>query len=162
MTNKYSAVDAERIIQAEKDIQQQSLKPQGLRIVKHSFTGLKANPDDFSQESPAGVVFYNLQICYQNGGNVSEGSVGDVIWGFRQSGIPGNIVMDGFTELYRLGYLDFTDPNGIQLLGSFNEKAWYKWSPKYFGLLQDANQKSDVLISDSIKPEDTTVEKLED
>ena len=156
----YTAQDAERIIKNEQDLT--NLKPQGLRTVKHSYHGLKIQPEDFQQESPAGVLFYNLQLCYQHQKNVSEGMIGDVIWGFRQSGIPGNIVMDGFTELYRLGYLGFTDPNGIQLLGTFNDKAWYKWSQKFFSLLEDKDVPAEVTIVDSIKPEDKTVDDLKD
>lgn len=157
---KYSANEAENILKAEKALKTHQLS--GLRCTKQFYNGLKYNPEDIKQDSPAGVVFYNLNLCYQHGKNVSEGCVEDVIWGFRQSGIPANIVVDGFTELYRLGYLNFTDPNGTMLLGTFNEKAWYQWTRKFYSLLLEGNQKQEILISDSIKPEDTTVDKLED
>lgn len=161
MNDKYTAADAERIIKAEKDLA--NLAPQGLRTVVPTYTGLKVQPQDFPQESPAGVLFYNLQLCYQHQKNVSEGSVGDVIWGFRQSGIPGNIVMDGFAELYRLRYLEFTDEFGIKLLGTFNEKSWYQWTRKFLDLLLDAKDvASKTTIVDSIKPEDKTVDDLVD
>ena len=161
MKTKYDAADAERIIKAEDDLA--NLTPQGLRTVRPFYHGLKKQPDDFRQESPAGVLFYNLQLCYQHQKNISEGMVGDIIWGFRQSGIPGNIVMDGFTELYRLKYLDFTDERGTHLLGSFNEKSWYKWTARFLILLLDTPEQTIAPhIVDSIRPEDKTVDDLAD
>lgn len=167
MSEKYSAADAKRIIKAEEDFKPlnpdlSTLKPNGLKTVRSTYTGLKHQPSDIPQQSPAGVLFYNLQLCYQHQKNVSEGCIKDLLWGFRQSGIPSNIVMDGFTELYRLRYLSFTTPEGTAVLGTFNEKCWFKWDRKFFDLLMEDGKVSELLISDSIKPEDKTVDDLKD
>lgn len=159
---KHSEQDAKRILEQEKLLKLQSNRP-GLRQVRPFYHGLKEPPMDFAQESPAGVVFYNLQICYQNQKNVSEGSVADVIWGFRQSGIPNNITWQGFNDLKKLGYISFTGDLGVPLLGTPNENMWYQWTQKYYNLLLNATDGHETLleVTDKIKGKDTTVDKVD-
>ena len=57
--------------------------------------------------------------------------------GFSISGIEPSTTMDGFIELYKHGFIEFVDENGIQLLGTVNEKAWYKITPKFKEHLAD-------------------------
>lgn len=159
---KHSEADARKILENEQNLKLQSNKP-GLRQVRPFFHGLKEQPIDITQQSPAGVVFFNLQICYDVQKNVSEGSVEDVIWGFRQSGIPNNITWDGFRTLKDLGYITFTDSMGVTLFGDPSPAMWYQWTQKYYGLLllNPVGPSENLKIVDSIKGQDTTIEKVE-
>lgn len=145
------------------DNMQFSTMDDSMRCTKTYYNGLKGQPDDIQMDSPAGVVFYNLQICFQNKSNICEGVIEDIIWSFRQSGIPNGVTWQGFRALFKLGYIRFTDARGTILLGGPNEKSWYQWTPKYYNLLlEDTGRKEAPLnIAESIKGKDTTVDKIE-
>ena len=153
-------IKAQKILESEKNLKLRQNLP-GLRPVMAHYFGLKERPIDIVDSTPEGVVFFNLQVCYQNQGNVSEGTVEDVIWGFRQSGIPNNVTWDGFRILKKLGYLRFTNDIGVALIGNPTPKMWYQWTPKYFEILLDRAMEKDTLEFDKkIKGEDTTVDKV--
>jgi len=157
---QYTEQAAKSILQQEKNLKLQSNLP-GLRQVRPFYYGLKESPIDIKQASPAGVVFFNLQVCYSNQKNISEGSIEDVIWGFRQSGLPNNITWQGFLDLHKLGYIRFTNSVGVSLLGTPSEKMWYQWTDKYYSiLLLSPEVENDLQIEDKIKGKDTTVEKV--
>ncbi len=158
---KHTEQDAKRILEKEQLLKLNQNQP-GLRQVLYYYNGLKEKPIDIRDESPEGVVFYNLQICYGNQKNVSEGSVEDVIWGFRQSGIPNNITWDGFRTLKKLGYLNFTNDMGVTLFGDPTPQMWYRWTQKYYNLLLKTTEGTqNLLVDDKIKGKDTTVDKVD-
>ena len=156
---KYSAEDAKKILEQENTLTLNSNK-KGLRPVRHHYFGVKERPIDIREESPEGVVFFNLQVCYKNQGNVSEGTVEDVIWGFRQSGIPNDITWKGLITLNKLGYINFTNDIGIPLLGEPNPKMWYQWTDKYLNLLLANPSQTELEIDDRIKGKDTTIDRV--
>jgi len=79
-----------------------------LRVRRSQYHGLKTWPEDIRRDSPEGVVFSNLNICYKNMGNVCESLIGNILWGFRQSGIPSNVAYDGLKGLIAKGYMCLT------------------------------------------------------
>ena len=157
---KHTVDQAREILKNEQVLKTSAPVENTLRTVRNNFHGIKSWPKEFQQASPAGVVFGNLLLCYSHQKNISEGILKDVVWGFRQSGIPHNITLDGFSDLYKYGYLIFTDEVGVQHLGSFNENSWYKWTPKFFELLLESGNGS-ITLDNIILPKDTTVDKLE-
>jgi hypothetical protein len=106
----------------------------GLRILRHYYKGLREHPKDIRMDSPEGVVFYNLNLCYKNQNSVSEGIIGDIIWGFRQSGIPVSVVRDGLVALKNLGYMTW-DINNMVMLGEPKENYYIRWGNKFLELL---------------------------
>jgi hypothetical protein len=106
-----------------------------LKVMKPFYHGLISLPEEIKENTAAYVVFYNLQQCYEQSGNVSEGIVEDVIWGFRQAGIPANTTWKGINDLKKLGFMYFHDGTGRVVLGDATEKVWYKWTLKFLDLL---------------------------
>jgi hypothetical protein len=134
-----------------------------LRVVVPYYNGITTSPPEIPQDSPGGVVFFNLQLCYQNQQNVSEGILEDVIWGFRQSGIPADITWEGFKTLKKFGYIFFHDGTGTAIIGDPNEKLWYRWTLKYIDLLRGRHETNESLkIEEHIKPVDTNWEKIKE
>lgn len=157
--SKYSAEQAGQILQQEKEINF-NLQEEPLRTVQRFFNGIVGLPEGVQEDSPAGVVFLNLCVCYQNQGNVSEGLVNDIIYGFAQSGIPKYITIDGFKELQKLNVVEATDRLGTHLFGDITPASYFKWTRKFFGCLIPHGEKK-VLV-DEKRFKDTTVDKLTD
>lgn len=55
----------------------------------------------------ARAVLENLFRCFEKQKHVSEGLIGDVIWGFEQSGIDRKMTMVGLLELWKAEYIKF-------------------------------------------------------
>ena len=165
MVSKHSDADAKRILEAEKPFRQTLSQP-GLRVTKNHYFGIKEWPEQIGRDTPAGIVFANLNLCFKNSGNVSEGSIEDIIWGFRQSGIPNQITFKGFKELKELGFMDFTDELGVVIVGEPSaqrvDSIWYKWSNKFYQNLLDKPEKEPTAMDTNINAVDTTVDALED
>jgi hypothetical protein len=152
--------EAARILKEETVIEVDTSQEMPLKVVQPYFFGLKVAPDDIRQDTPAGVVFYTLCMCYMNQGNVSEGQVADVMYGFAQSGIPRNVTLDGFRDLQKLNYMNANSPEGTYIFGDLQPELYYKWTQKFFELC--ARTKEEATEVAEVKVEDTTVNKLED
>lgn len=116
------------------------------KVVQDHFYGLRAMPEGVVVNSPAGVVFFNLAQCFALADNIEEGPIENVMSGFHVSGIQASTVMDGFVELYRLQYVDFVDAYGTAMLGTVNEKTWYKITPRFLHCV--AKSKDQALKND--------------
>lgn len=127
-----ASLHAAEVLKKEKELNVQFNNPFGNKVVRKEFKGLKIKPSDFPIKSDAGIVFYNLLQCFMLADNIEESSILNVMHGFSISGIPANNTMDGFVELYKHGYVEFVDACGIKLLGTVNEKSWYKLTPKFY------------------------------
>ena len=149
---------ARKVLQSEKELR--VVKPKhDLRTVKQNFYGLKYSPKEFNENTPAGVVFFNLMVCYDRAKNVSEGQIGDIIWAFKQSGIPGPITFDGFKELKKHKYLDFITPTGELILGDPDEDVFFRWTDKFFNMLLEEESKESAAIN-RVETEATTWDKV--
>ena len=113
------------------------VKPMKTRLVADRFFGYKEHPKEFTDKTPAGFMFAMFGVIFQKQGSIKESQIKEVIWGFKQSGIPSNIIIDGLRELKQHGYLQFTDEKGNILFGDPTPDMWYKFSPKYLNLLLD-------------------------
>lgn len=113
----------------------------GVRTVRTKYYGLKKAPSEFRFETNAGIVFYYLNRCYGNQENICEGVVEDVMWGFLQEGIPKRNTYQGFQELKKHGYMNFTDKNRIVVFSDDIHELWYKWTQKFYDLLIDDAKK---------------------
>lgn len=133
------------------------------KIVQNNFHGLRQLPEDVTINSPAGIVFFNLCQCFALADNVEEGPIENVMSGFYVSGINPATVMDGFIELYRLQYIEFVDVYGTALLGTVNEKAWYKLTPRFFHCVAKTKEqalKDDKNMGKNKTPELNFIDKL--
>lgn len=158
---KITPEEAARILKEEHVIEVDTSREMPLRVVCPYFYGFKKKPEDIDPNTPEGVVFFNLAVCYKNQGNVSEGQIADVMYGFAQSGIPKNITMDGLNKLRELKYINPNTPEGHFVFASeFKPSLYYKWTQKFFDLLAKNPKEAEEEVSTEIK--DTTVNKLED
>lgn len=157
---KITPEEAARILKEEHVIEIDTSKEMPLRTVAYYFHGFKKRPEDIDPNTPEGVVFFNLAICYKNQGNISEGQIADVMYGFSQSGIPKNITLDGFKKLYNLQYISCTDPDGNFVFSEPKPDLYYKWTQKFFNLLAQTPEEAEDPVETEIK--DTTINKLED
>lgn len=107
-----------------------------LKVVRPFFNGLISYPEELERNTAAHVVFYNLQQCYEQVGNVSEGIIEDLIWGFRQASIPAYITWEGLNNLKKLGFLYCHDGTGRVIFGDATEKLWFRWTLKYIDILR--------------------------
>lgn len=122
-----------------------------LRATRATYFGLKEHPKEFKPESPAGIVFANLNVCYKENNNVSEGIMEDVIWGFAQAGIPRYLTWDGLLALGKFGYLTFTDEQRVLMIGTPAEAMWYRWTPKFYNLLLEQPDEGLELSQQAVK-----------
>lgn len=160
---KISAKEAKRILAEEKVINIDTTSEHELRIVKPYFYGLKYAPSEFNENTPAGVVFFNLMMCYQGAGSVGEGQIENIIWGFRQSGIPNYLTFDGFRDLCKHGYIEFITSEGHSIIGTEpNEKYFFKWKDKFFQMLLEKPEKAPAVEVERVETKDTTWDKVED
>jgi hypothetical protein len=126
-----------------------------LKVVKPFYNGLNTYPPEIVQNTAAHVVFYNLQQCYEQVGNISEGIIEDLVWGFRQAGIPANITWKGLNELKKLGFIYFHDGTGRVILGDATDKLWFRWSLKFIDLLRGKFDAPKLLSKDErVEPND--------
>jgi hypothetical protein len=87
--------------------------PQKLKLVRPYYESHKSIPGDLSSE--AQIVLHNLFSCFDRTGSVKEGQVKDIVWGFNVSLIPPACTYKGLGDLYRAGYVDFTDADNARL-----------------------------------------------
>jgi len=86
----------------------------------------------------ANDVLVMLISCYEkNGRVVKEGLVGDVLWGFQQSGYPPDRTIKGLQDLADCGYLQFQAPDNayVHLNSSKAGKAWVRYQPSFLKLI---------------------------
>jgi hypothetical protein len=113
-------------------------KAQGLTIIYPKYKGCKEIPAEVHGNGVALLTFHALVQCFEKKGNVAEGELPDLIWGFEQCGYDPRAVAAGLTELRRQGYLYYTDPLGVTITEqNFNPKhpVWVRYTPKLLGLL---------------------------
>ena len=133
------------------------------KVIADHFFGLRQMPDGVEVNSLAGIVFFNLAQCFALADNIEEGPIENVMHGFKISGISPATVMDGFIDLYRQSYVEFVDVYGTALLGTVNEKAWYKLTPRFFHCVAKTKEqalKNDKDIGKNKTPELNFIDKL--
>lgn len=110
--------------------------------VRPSFAGIRYLPDDIRKNAEALFVFQHLMQCFKMQGNVCEGELANVIWGFAQSGIPENLTAAGLAQLRGLGYIKYTDDNYVEyadldVIINHRKQIWIRYTKKFTDLLAD-------------------------
>ena len=145
MSGKYDEKKAKAILESESTMM---VSPNSLKQILPYYKGLKEWPSDIMRDSPAGVVFGNLNICFQNANNVSEGLLTDFVGGFKISGIPEKITLDGIKDLVKKDYVHLRDAQGTSYSGSILPSGPVKvgYTKKFLNLLLDYDHKDGAEI----------------
>lgn len=104
--------------------------PQELRTIRPFFLAIQAIPGLLPDE--AQIVLRLLFDCFERRGHISEGLIGDLIWGFEQCGIPAELSFNGLMQLKKYGYIKFQAKDGQFVDHTSNklESAWVRYEQK--------------------------------
>ena len=113
-------------------------KPQELRKIRSSLSAVAQIPV-FSMSPHALFVLQGLLVCFQQAGNVQEGLIGDILWGFAQCEVNPGDTLKGLQELSRLDYLKFQakDNTFVDITDDKATSAWIRYQPKLLGLVYE-------------------------
>lgn len=109
--------------------------PQPLRTIKPYTQSQLSIPSMLPSE--ARIVMHLLFECFANKGEVKEGLIGDILWGFNQSGAASELTYNGLDQLSKAGYLKFQAPDQtyIDLGSTAAEKAFVRYQPKLLDMV---------------------------
>jgi len=95
------------------------------------------------------VVMMTLFLCFSKAGGVSEGLIGDLLWGFEQPTvdertgkpriIPRQVTWEGLRQLESYGYVRFQakDNSYINLESDAITSAFVRYEPKLLSLIYE-------------------------
>lgn len=116
----------------------QDARKQDLQVIFSPYQGCQIVPAEVGQNGVAFLAFQGLLQCFEKTGNISEGQLKDILWGFEQSGHDPRAVAAGLTKLRALGYTYYTDPLGNRISEhNFDPKKaiWLRYSSKFLALM---------------------------
>lgn len=114
-------------------------KPQLLKKLRPFFTACRQIPQTLPQESI--IVLAALFSCFEKAGNVQEGQVKDISWGFEQivPPIPEKLTMTGIRQLAERGYirLEGLDNAPMSTDATNIAEAWLRYTSKTLDLVYE-------------------------
>lgn len=120
-----------------------SCAPQPLRVLRPFESMVLRIPQGLP--SQATIVLQLLFSCFEKAQVVSEGLIGDMLWGFAQLAqpIPPELTLTGLRQLERRGFLKFQakDNEYISLDSDQASSAWIRYQPKLLELVYDGAAK---------------------
>ena len=114
-------------------------KPQALRKLRPYAVMSLHTPPNLSAE--ATIVLQLLFTCFEKANAVSEGLIGDMLWGFAQVDppVPPELTLNGLKQLAKLGYVKFQAPDNsyTDLRSDQATSAWIRYQPKLLDLVYE-------------------------
>lgn len=87
----------------------------------------------------ASTVLQLLFSCFEKQKTISEGLIGDLMWGFAQMEppMPPEATFRGIVELYRKGYIKFQAPDNsfVSPESDAIERSWVRYQPKLLSMI---------------------------
>ena len=85
----------------------------------------------------AQFVLTNLMSCFNKSQNVSEGLIGDILFGFEASGIPTEQTLQGLHQLERAGFVRFQAKDGtyVDISSDLIGSAFVRYQPLLLDLV---------------------------
>ena len=103
-----------RSMNIQVDLDPEVLKPQKLHLVR-PFSAMAGDiPGNMAGEGQ--IVMRALFDCFEKSGEVKEGVLDDLLFGFEVSGIPKLCTYEGLRVLEQKGYVEFTTLEHMPLL----------------------------------------------
>lgn len=98
-------------------------------------------PPNMSSEGT--IVLHLLFTCFEKAKTVSEGLIGDLLWGFAQVSppVPPELTLNGLKSLAKQGYIKFQSPDNsyTSLQSDQAVSAWVRYQPKLLDLVYEAD-----------------------
>lgn len=112
-------------------------KPQELRKLRPYVKAVSKIPGLLPDQ--AQIVLRLLLDCFSKAGHVSEGLIGDLLWGFSEFGIPSELSLHGLFQLEQLGYIAFQAKDGSYVNKDSDklESAWIRYQPKLLEMVYE-------------------------
>jgi hypothetical protein len=94
-----------------------------------------------SLPTEAQIVLHSLFQCFEKAGHISEGLIGDLLWGFAQTTppVPPELTLRGLWDLERCGYLKFQakDNAYVSLQADAASGAFVRYQPKLLEMIYE-------------------------
>jgi hypothetical protein len=110
---------------------------QTLRLMRPFFKLAESIPSLLPNE--AQITLRALFDCFEKSGEVKEGIIEDILWGFEQCGIPRKLTAKGLVSLESAGYICFQAPNNtpITFEAAKIHECWIRYQPKLLDMLYE-------------------------
>jgi hypothetical protein len=114
------------------------VSPQPMRTILPYIKSVQNIPSTLSAE--AQIVLQALLSCFEKQRNVSEGLIGDVMFGFDACNIPPLCTYAGLKDLHKEGYIKFQakDNTYIDLESDKAGSAFIRYQPKLLELVYES------------------------
>jgi len=114
-------------------------KPQALRKLRPYAVMSLHTPTNLPAE--ATIVLQLLFTCFEKAQAVSEGLIGDMLWGFAQvhPPVPPELTLNGLKQLAKLSYIKFQAPDNtfVDLASDRSSSSWIRYQPKLLDLVYE-------------------------
>jgi hypothetical protein len=114
-------------------------KPQTLRTIRPYGKMTLQIPCGLNDE--ASMVLMLLFDCFDKAGEVKEGLVGDLLWGFAQihPPVPPTLTLQGLRHLYNQNFIKFQAPDNsyVDFTSSQMERAFVRYQPSLLALVYE-------------------------
>jgi hypothetical protein len=112
--------------------------PQELKKIKSFFKLVASIPTTLPAEGQ--MVLQALFDCFERNGNVQEGIVEELMWGFEQCGFPRKLTAHGLVFLEKAGYVKFQTRDGlfVEFVSAKLSDSWIRYQPKLLGMVYEA------------------------
>jgi hypothetical protein len=109
--------------------------PQPLIVLRPFVQAVNRIPATLPAEAHA--VLQALLACFEKQKCVSEGLIGDLIWGFAQANIAKECTYNGLRQLAKEGYIKFQakDNSWVNMDDDKADSAWVRYQPKLLELV---------------------------
>jgi hypothetical protein len=112
---------------------------EALDVILTPYRGLTHIPSELaSNRTPGLMVFVELNRCFEKSGQVAEGMLSNVIWGFHECGYDEKHVAAGLAELKAKGYVYYSDRNRVPISEydyDGKKPVWIRYTKKFTDLL---------------------------
>lgn len=111
--------------------------PQPLRKLRRFAAACHSIPSSLKPE--AQIVLQAIFSCFEKQKTVSEGLIGDLIWGFAQCGLADTLTFNGLRFLAEGGYVKFQAPDGsfVEITSDQASKAWVRYQEKLLKMVYE-------------------------
>ena len=106
-----------------------------LKCILSPYRGLTHVPSEL--DGTALMVFIELNKCFEEKKQVSEGLLNNVMWGLELAGYDPRHVASGLSELRRKSYIYYSDAQGQKISDqTFDKKVplWIRYDKKFTSL----------------------------